>query len=107
MKGFFTLIDTITITLSHYHMEEEVFRHWEAEDCFCVQYFLFVSTDTTVSTDITKPELILPVGSRGQKPFTLHAENEKQMCMKTNKTHMVHMHLSCILILQVVLSHLN
>lgn len=24
------------------------------------------------------------------------AENEKQMCMKTNKTHMVHMHLSCI-----------
>lgn len=58
-------------------MEEEVFWHWEAEDCFCVQYFLFVSTDTTVSTDITKPELILPVGSRGQKPFTLHASQLK------------------------------
>lgn len=36
-----------------------------------VSSIFFVSTDTTVS----KPELILPVGSRGQKPFTLHASS--------------------------------
>lgn len=79
MKGFFTLRDTITITLSH-----GSFQTLGPEDSLCPIFYLcqyllqsLVSTDTTFSTDTTKPELILSVGSRGQKPFTPHASQLK------------------------------
>lgn len=91
IKGFFTLIDTITITLSHGTGSFLTLGGWGLFLCpvFSLSVRIPLFPNLSLSSLLVQEDRNLSLCMR-------LAENEKQMCMETNKTHMVHMHLSCI-----------